>query len=301
MAELDDPARRLMFEDAVAIATDGRRHWRERWQAAGTAWHLAARPLAPLVDCVRQLVNEPHVSDLIRVRMRYLLGSVDGLDPLRSIRDDQRTRPEIRWSAAMRLRKHSIEDRALGVRTLHTIATDRACRPALRCRVARDLVLRGERGRRLGIAVLRAMMDDTREPLRIRVDAARTLAEQRPDLRTPVLSFLRGHANTSQPRTRLHVVHVIAQFDSGEGMPGLERMAHDSALTAGVRLRAAQAMTTLRRDRRESAAVVAREIMWDDTAPRHIRISAAGELARWSELCRSEAQAVLVELKTHWD
>jgi hypothetical protein len=78
-------------------------------------------------------------------------------------------------------------------------------------------------------------------------------------------------------------------------------MAHDRALDAGVRLRAAQAMANLRRDRRESAAVVAREIMWDDAVPQHIRINAAGELARWSDLCRSEAQAVLVDLNAHWD
>lgn len=71
--------------------------------------------------------------------------------------------------------------------------------------------------------------------------------------------------------------------------------------TRGVRLRAADPMATLRRDSREPAAMVAQEIMRDDAVPRHIRIKAAGQLTCWSDLCRSEAQAVLVYLNMHWD
>jgi hypothetical protein len=47
--------------------------------------------------------------------------------------------------------------------------------------------------------------------------------------------------------------------------------------------------------------MVAQEIMRDDAVPRHIRIKAAGQLTCWSDLCRSEAQAVLVYLNMHWD
>ena len=73
-----------------------------------------------------------------------------------------------------------------------------------------------------------------------------------------------------------------------------------STLDARLRLRAAHVMATLRRDRREPAAEVAREVMWDDAESRHVRIKAAGRLTRWSDLCRFKAQALLVDLNAYW-
>ncbi|MGH8602960.1 MAG: hypothetical protein ACREXR_09370 [Gammaproteobacteria bacterium] len=53
----------------------------------------------------------------------------------------------------------------------------------------------------------------------------------------------------------------------------------------------------MRRDQRETASVVARELMHDETIPRHIRSHAARDLARWSELCREEARDLLRALR----
>jgi Domain of unknown function (DUF1996) len=54
-----------------------------------------------------------------------------------------------------------------------------------------------------------------------------------------------------------------------------------NALGPVVRVRCAEALAELRRDQRETASVVARTLMHDDTLPRHVRCRAACDLARW--------------------
>ncbi len=76
----------------------------------------------------------------------------------------------------------------------------------------------------------------------------------------------------------------------------MHAMASDQGLRPAVRLRAATAMAELHREYRDKAACTARTVMQDKAAPRHLRIKAARALAKWSDPCRAEAQALLVEL-----
>ena len=63
-------------------------------------------------------------------------------------------------------------------------------------------------------------------------------------------------------------------------------------------MRCAVELADLHRDFREAAAMIAREVIQDQTAPRHVREKAACNLARWSEFLRAEARALLVELRS---
>jgi len=58
-------------------------------------------------------------------------------------------------------------------------------------------------------------------------------------------------------------------------------------------VRVGEALADRRRDQRESAATIARELMLDQTSPHHVRSHAATNLARWSQPCREEARPVL--------
>ena len=107
---------------------------------------------------------------------------------------------------------------------------------------------------------------------------------------------LRGLQHDANPRVRIQVLKKIGRFDSMEGALSLSRMAADHTLSPGIRLRAATAMSELRRDYRDRAAVVARAAAFDERTPHHIRVKAARKLAGWSEPCRTEAQTLLVEL-----
>jgi hypothetical protein len=73
----------------------------------------------------------------------------------------------------------------------------------------------------------------------------------------------------------------------------LRAMVYDHTLGPVVRLRCAEVLAQLRRDQRETASVVARELMRDEAVPHHVRFRAARDLARWSELCREEARDLL--------
>jgi hypothetical protein len=74
----------------------------------------------------------------------------------------------------------------------------------------------------------------------------------------------------------------------------VSRAAHPPVWSHGCLMRD----EAFRRDQRETASVVARELMCDDTVPRHVRARAARDLARWSELCREEARELLRTLGT---
>lgn len=177
------------------------------------------------------------------------------------------------------------------------IAADPRCRPALRWRAARDLATFGESGRKRAVPELQAMSTDASMPVIIRMDALRVLAQHRPDLRAEVLQSLRNLCNVAKkPLALLQIFELIGLYDAAEGAQQLHDMAQNRTLPSGVRLRAAAAMVELRSDYRERAAIVAREVMHDATVAWHIKLKAAKALARWSEMCRDEALAVLATL-----
>ncbi|MCE6998152.1 NACHT domain-containing protein [Saccharothrix sp. S26] len=285
----------LMVQDDL-VARDDTRSWRDRKTAAIRIHFLTDDTPDRLVPVFRDLLEDHRLSDSDRMQILYALRKSGGLRQLRGMRDDGRTPPAIRWQAVKRLRDHAVDDRAAGVRALHVVATDPTCRPPLRWRAADDLMQFGERGRELGAGCLWEIATDEGLPVIPRVDAARRLGVTRPDLRAQVVSLLRQFRTTENPLARIQVLKSIGRFESAEGAIALRDMARDRTLRPGARLRAAAAAAELRRDFREAAAVVARELAHDVAVPRHIRVKAARALARWSEVCRAEARALLVEL-----
>jgi hypothetical protein len=293
LADLSLPERRRMVVDAERVVADKTHPWRERAEAAALVVDLRSNPPGYVVDFLRQLANDPQIAEYQRLEIHYALRAFDGLAPVRALRDDERTRPAVRWKAANRLSDYDVADRAAGARILNAIANDVTCRPALRWRAARDLTDFGERGRELGVAALQAMVGDDTLPCSARVAAATSLGNVRPDQRVEVLRLLRGFSISENPRVCLKVLAAIGRFDSVEGALALGHMAADGTLPPGVRLRATNAMIGLRRDYQDRAAAVAQEVALGAKNPRHIRAKAARKLARWSTPCRGEAQALL--------
>jgi cellulose synthase operon protein C len=300
LADLSPAWRRRLLAEAEHIVADEQCPWRQRYQAATRICGLTSNPSEPVIEYLRRLTEDRRVAANVRLEIHCLLRRFDGLDQLRVIRDDEKASPAIRWTVASRLKDFDVADRAAGARTLRAIAVDTKCRPALRRRAAHDLMDFGERGRELAVPLLQAIATDETLPVLVRVDAARALILNRPDLRGELLRFLRQFRNTVKPLARVQVFEVIGVVDTGEGTSELLGMASDRTLASGVRRRAGSVATDLRRDCRERAAIVAREIAHDETVPIHIRVKAARELAWWSEICRQEARALLVELNAQW-
>lgn len=253
---------------AQATAADETKPWRERWRAARLVWAGV----------------EPR-SDEQRMEMAEARGEIG---VLRAMLDSPH--PAARWRAAKRLREYDFADRVASVRVLEAIGSDPTTRPALRWRVGEELARFGAKGRELGVAVLRNLMADDDLPVMARVEAASVVGRIRPDLRAEVVRFLRA-AKPNKPLQRIRLHQAIGAFESDEGARALRAMTTDGDPV--VRIRAAEAMLALRRDYREPAAVTARSVMHDTQAPQHVRRRAAGDLARWSDLCLEEARAVL--------
>ncbi|GHE77804.1 hypothetical protein GCM10017786_04150 [Amycolatopsis deserti] len=296
LAELGADWRRRRVAEAHAVLADQSRHWRDHAEASEVLVDLVSAEV--VAGYLRGVLDEEVVGDLDRVEVRLLLRDLDGLDQLRRMRDDGSAPAAIRWTVANRLARYTVADRSAGVRTLHSLATDPAGRPALRWRAARDLMSSGDRGRELGAPALQEIVNDETLPHLVRTDAARELAGHRPDLRGEMLRVLHHLRHTGTPLARVRVCEAIGHFDSLDGALGLRALAADRTLGPRVRLRAATAMARLRADRREEAAVVAREVAHDEAAPRHVRVEAARLLARLSRLCRGEARDLLRRL-TH--
>ena len=255
--------------NARATATDKTKPWRERWRAARLVWEGV----------------EPR-SDEQRMEWAEARGDIGVLRAMLT-----HTQPAIRWRAAKRLRDYDFADRVAGARVLEEIAEDPGARPALRWRAGEELTQFGARGRESGVAVLRNIMGDEGLPVMARVEAASVVGKIRPDLRAEVVRFLR-QLSADEPLQQIKLCQAIGVFESEEGARALCAMTNGGAPL--TRIRAAEAMLGLRRDYRERAAITARNVLRDTEAPWHVRRRAAGDLARWSDLCREEARAALV-------
>jgi cellulose synthase operon protein C len=297
LADLSEADRRRMLTEAESVVTDEGRQWRQRRAAAELMFTLTSTPPERAAEYLRRLVRDDRVPDETRVNIRYRLGGSDGLDRLREIRDDELARPAIRLMASNLLRRFDVADRAAGARVLEAIAADRTCHPRLRSRAARGLTAFGERGRELGVASLRSITADATMPTSVRAEAAGVLGTARPDLRGEIAYLLRELDRTVEPRVRVLILRAVGLFEPAESAAALADMTIDRTLDPGVRLRAAVAMTQACRDHRERAAIVAREIANDRAVAAHIRTKAARALARWSDICRAEAQELLIELE----
>jgi len=255
--------------NARATIADETRPWRERWPAFRLVWTVEDG-IAPRSD--EQRMELAQARGEIGV-VRAMLGN---------------QRPATRWRAAKLLREYDVADRAAGADVLEAIGVDSAMSPALRWRAGETLTEFGAKGRERGVMVLRNVMADESLPVMARVEAASVVGKIRPDLRAEVMRFLRA-ATIDKPLQCIRLYQAIGVFEPEEGARALQAMTNDEQPV--VRIRAAEVMVALRRDYRERAAVTALSVMRDTEAPRHVRRRAAGDLARWSDLCLEEARA----------
>jgi uncharacterized protein (UPF0147 family) len=282
-------------DEAERAVADGSLSRRERHQAADVINEIGAEPSPHVLGFLREVAADKQTSDSHRIDALLALRGVDGPGPLRAQRDDEQARPAIRRWAANGLLGYAAEDRAAAAKVLHEIATNPTTRPALRWRAAQNLATLGVPGRDRAVNALRSITADGTLPVTARAKAAQLLAEIRPNSLGEALTVLRGLASTDNPLHRRQILLAMGSLDATEAVPPLCAMLHDHTLGPVVRLRCAEALTQLRRDQREPASVVARELMRDEAVPRHVRLRAAQHLARWSELCREEARALLRE------
>ncbi|KOV81747.1 NACHT domain-containing NTPase [Nocardia sp. NRRL S-836] len=263
---------------------------------------MRERRAAALV--IGDLAHKPSVRDFLlhdfgsswRDRVRELR-HVGGFDELRAIRDDSALPPHFRRSAAELLFYRSIDDRVTCANVLASIAADVTVRPRLRLWSANNLSELGARGRAEALPLVSAMAHDGRLPPSVRADVADAIGKRWPTKRDDMLELLRELLPLAKPLQRTQVLYRIGAIRAWEGADGLNAMAANQELGPVVRLWAAIAMFELRRDMKERAAVVAREIAFDERVPAHVRRRAAQKLARWSEVCREEARELLRTLR----
>ncbi|MDX8032572.1 NACHT domain-containing protein [Lentzea sp. BCCO 10_0856] len=218
------------------------------------------------------------------------------LDTIRKIRDGVDELPVARLRAAWKLGPYSADDRIAGVQLIEDIAVDERERPALRVRAATYLDDFGVVGRRRAACAARAMIAASEFPVLARAEAAMILHQVERSARREALTVLTGLVEQADPLRRVQVLGRIGEFDSMRASMHLQAMGR-SELDPVVRMRCARALVEMRRDQREVASVIARAVAWDETVPRHVRRNAARDLARWSELMREDARALLVRLR----
>jgi cellulose synthase operon protein C len=297
LARLDGTWWHRVRDEAERAVADDSLPQRERHRAADVINKIDSDPSPNILDFLREVASDERTSDPRRVKALVALRRADGPGALRALRDDERARPATRWQAATELLGYAIEDRAASARVLHQIATDTTARPALRWRAAQDLAKLGVPGRDKAADALRSITVDDTLPVTARAKAARLLAEIRPSSLNEALSILQGLTSTDNPLHRRQVLLAMGSLDTTEAVPPLHAMVRDRTLGPVARLRCAEALAQLRRDQRETASVVARELMHDKAVPRHVRSRAARDLAHWSELCRTEARDLLRALR----
>ncbi|WP_214405685.1 XRE family transcriptional regulator [Pseudonocardia lacus] len=297
LAGLGREGHRRAVAAALAVVDDETAPARTRNRAACFVATITKHVPDPVLARLRAQAQPGPTPGNVRLAAAHALIGIDGLGPLRAIRDDDRERPALRWRAVHLLPNGSAIDRVAAVRVLSTIASDSGCRLPLRWRAARDLVEIGERGHQLGCELLRAMTEDDAASDLTRAHAAKALALARPDTRGDCARLLRRLAPTPDPMHRILVLEALGVLDSEWAAAALRTMATDGGLGAVARVRSAGALAGLRRDQREAAAAVARDIAHDAAVAPHVRATAARGLARWSRLCRDEARKVLRELR----
>ncbi|MCR3752258.1 NACHT domain-containing protein [Lentzea californiensis] len=263
---------------------------------------IRERRAAALV--IGEIEHEPSVREFLRNDVRASwrdrvdeLKFVKAFDELRAIRDDSTLPPHYRRRAAVFLLYRSIDDRVASAKVFASIATDTSAHPALRWWAADDLSDLGARGRAEALPLLNAMVRDKSLPVIVRSDVADAIGKKWPTKREEVLELLRGLLPLAKPLQRIQVLRDIGAIRVQEGVDGLNAMAADTNMGPVVRLWAAIRMFELSRDMKERAAVVAREIAFDDAMPAHVRRRAAQRLARWSEVCREDARQLLYTLR----
>ncbi|ANZ41412.1 hypothetical protein BBK82_41085 [Lentzea guizhouensis] len=257
---------------------------------------------AALVIC--DVAHEPSVRDFLlndvdaswRHRVKELR-SLEAFSELRRIRDNPALSPQHRREAARFLLHRSIDDRAACARLFASIAADHAVNPVLRWWAADDLSDLGARGRAEALPLLDSIARDNALPVLARSNAAWIIGQRWPTRHGEVLEVLRDLLPLAKPLQRVQVLDAIAVFRTSEAADELSAMAMDPGFGPLVRLHAAAKMAVKRLDLWDRAALVARDVAFDQSAPTHVRQHAARLLARWSEVCREDARGLLRTLR----
>ena len=295
MATLSGEGRHRAEAALTTVVADEAAPARIRDRAACSLATITAEPPEGVLARLRNVLLRPGAG-AARLAAADALHQHEGLNAVRALRDDDREPAATRWKAAARTKRGPRPDRAAAVRVLDAIASNARNRPALRWRAARDLAGFGEHGRGLGCAHLRALAFADGGTNLARSHAAEALGRLRPDLRGDCSRLLRQLAATPNPLHRCLILYALGTFQPAEAARTLRAMADDRTLRPVVRLRCAEALAELRCDERDGASAVARELAHDTGVARHVRMTAARDLARWSALCRTEARELLIEL-----
>ncbi|MFE2755982.1 hypothetical protein ACFXGA_28690 [Actinosynnema sp. NPDC059335] len=278
---------------AVGVVEDEAETLNARFRAVALIIDLVKVLPTGVLDFLRQVVSDDRTSSRRRLDALVRLRHVDGLDGVRALRDDERTPPAVRRLAAMRLIDYRPEDRAKGAELLRWIASDNDQRPALRCAAVSDLLRFGALGRAHAAEIAHAMAVDTTLPTTSRVRAGQVLAEAARSRRSAALAILHELSAVENPLHRLRVWKAIAAITPLAATQPLRAMTRDRDLPPVARVRSAEALVANHREQRESAVIAAREVAFDEAVPEHVRVRAARNLARWSEVFRDDARQLL--------
>ncbi|MFJ6671604.1 helix-turn-helix domain-containing protein [Actinosynnema sp. NPDC091369] len=293
LADCGTSYRREVLARALGVVGDEAEPVHTRFRAVELITDLLRVLPAEVVEFLRRVAADERTSLRWRLDAMFRLRHVDGLDGVRAMRDDERVPAAIRRLAATKLVDYRPEDRVKGAELLHEIAADPAQRPALRCAAASDLVRFGKPGREQAAEIARAMAVDVELPTTSRIHAAGVLAEAARSRRLEVLGILRELGTAEKPVHRLRALQAMAVFAPLEATRPLRAMTRDRELPPLVRLRSAEALVVNHREHRESAVIAAREVAGDERLPKHVRVRAARNLARWSEVFRDDARRLL--------
>ncbi|XVS67140.1 helix-turn-helix domain-containing protein [Actinosynnema sp. CA-299493] len=285
--------RREVVTAALRVVEDKAAPLHSRFRSAELVTELREIPPAEILDFLRRVVLDKRASWPQRLDALFRLRHVDGGEGIRAIRDDERVSPAVRRLACTQLIDYRPEDRARGAEVLRSIAADTGQRPALRCAAASDLVRFGAPGRAQAAEIAHAMVRDEKLPLTSRVRAAEVLEKAARSRRTEVLAILDELSGTDNPLHRLHALKAIAAIAPLQATHPLRAMTRDRDLPPVARLRSAEALVANHREQREPAVIAAREVAFDERVPGHVRVRAARNLARWSEVFRDDARQLL--------
>ncbi|MCE7009806.1 HEAT repeat domain-containing protein [Kibdelosporangium philippinense] len=258
---------------------------RQRWSAAIALDELKTELDEATVELFRGVIEQPSCRSVRAAEALARVGESTGVETLRRLLNDCRRNSYVRVSAAKALINWSRVDRPAAVATLDALATNNWRAAEVLGEVAPDY-------RDKATAHLKRIMTTTPSA---RIEAARAIVNVDRTAILEAADVLREVAKDPKyARRALFVLGQLARPFCDEALPGLRALMKQSDHT--VRWRAAEAMAILRRDLREEASVVAREVARDETAPWHVRMRAATGLAKWSLICRDEARAVLLDV-----
>ncbi|NUS66708.1 MAG: hypothetical protein HOQ46_24010 [Saccharothrix sp.] len=295
LADCGTPHRREVVTAVLDVVGDQAQPRHARFRAVELVTDLLRTPPAEVVDFLHEMASG-ETSARRRLDALFRLRHVDEVDAVRAMRDDERVPASVRRLAATKLADYRPEDRAKGAGLLRAIAADTGQRPALRCAAASDLLRFGAAGRAHAAEIAHVMAVDTELPPTSRVRAAEVLAVAARSRRGEALAILDELCGAKNPLHRLHAVNAVAAMTPLRATHTLRAMTTNRDLPPVVRLRCAEALVRNHREHREPAVITAREVAFDEQVPKHVRVHAARNLARWSEVFRDEARRLLHDL-----